>query len=249
MTSLPSLIAEGALDAELGALLWVLLEGRTSVLVVGPSSDRRTEVVDALMDLRPSELPAIQTVVIGAEELWGRRLVDVIRSVKSTDALAATMEASSLRDALERLSGPAVGLTEEELRVLGMVVVLDPDGHLAAAHLLRPVERDMAGHLQRRPPAVLAARDGTGRLEHFAWGVMPEIADRVDREQTDMERQLAGRARLLAQLASGGPADRPAVRALMDQHLATEPPRVAAPERPPARDTWPAVPPQDSHTH
>jgi len=250
VTTLPSLIRGDALDAELGALLWMLVEGRTSVLALGPSSVRRTEVLDALFHLRPDDLRATAMAVIGPDDLWGGQLVEALHSVRAADGFAATMAAGSLREALEQLSGPGVGLTEEELRVLGVVVVLDEEGRLSAAHLLRPVERDMAGHLQRRPPAVLSARDPTtGQLEHFAWGAMPEIADRVDREQADMERRLAARARLLVELAADGDGDAPLVRERMAQHIRDEPPRVAAPERPPARDAWPAAPRQDTHTH
>jgi hypothetical protein len=70
-----------------------------------------------------------------------------------------------------------------------------------AAHYLRPVERDGHGHLQRRPPAVLATWDAKhADFEHFAWGVTPELASRVGRTQADFERRQAGRARFLASI-------------------------------------------------
>ena len=59
----------------------------------------------------------------------------------------------------------------------GVVLILDGAGRVVAAHLQRPPLRDGAGHVQRLGPAVLATWDD--RLdgwEHFAWGVMPELA-------------------------------------------------------------------------
>ncbi|MEZ4598033.1 MAG: hypothetical protein R3C32_15195 [Chloroflexota bacterium] len=72
---------------------------------------------------------------------------------------------------------------------------------VTAAHYLRPIERDVGGHIQRRPPAVLATWDPTAdAFDHFAWGVTGELADRVDRSQASEELQ-AGRAGAIAALA------------------------------------------------
>lgn len=250
-TTLPALIAQDALDPELGALLWMLVEGQVSVLVCGPAGDDRSaELLGALADLRAEGAPPAALVRIEAGRAWGAKLLRMVRTLRAGDALLATMEASSLKEVVARLSGPEVGLTEDELRVLGLVIVLDATGRVSAAHLLRPIERDAAGHLQQRPPAVLAARDpATGELEHFAWGVMPELADRIDREQGDLERRQTARGRLLATMAADGQADPLTVRVRLEDHLRSEPSRVPAPERPPARDPWPATGISGSHSH
>ena len=62
----------------------------------------------------------------------------------------------SLEDVL-RVMGGATEITDDA-RDLGIVLVV-VDGRLQVAHYVRPVERDAAGHLQHRPPAVLSARD------------------------------------------------------------------------------------------
>jgi hypothetical protein len=58
--------------------------------------------------------------------------------------------------------------------------------------------RDAHGHVQRLGPAVLATwepRDGA--WEHFAWGVLPELALRLGRSASDLEREAAARAERL----------------------------------------------------
>jgi hypothetical protein len=74
---------------------------------------------------------------------------------------------------------------------------------VVAAHYLRPVQRDPHGHVQRMGPAVLATWDaGGGRFEHFAWGVMDELAGRTGRRPVEFEREQARRASYLAHLAT-----------------------------------------------
>jgi hypothetical protein len=66
---------------------------------------------------------------------------------------------------------------------------------VAAAHYLRPVARDEHGHVQRMPPAVLATWDATAdRFEHFAWGIVGELASRTGRRPIELEREQARRA-------------------------------------------------------
>ena len=82
-----------------------------------------------------------------------------------------------------------------------------------AAHYARPVARDEHGHSQRLPPAVLAAHDqGADRLEHFAWGVIPELAIRLGRRAGDLEADQARRATVLRGLVDAGIVDIESVR-------------------------------------
>jgi hypothetical protein len=205
--------------------------------------------VEAVLDaMRRADLGRREPVRLAPDGLWGRELRVAIRSLRPADRLAAWADASSLRELLERLGADPVGLSEDELRVLGLVVVVD-DGGVAAVHLLRPVERDAGGHLQRRPPAVLAARAaGDARWDHFAWGIEPELADRVDRSERDLARTLAGRTRLLHELSLRHHRHPDDVARAVRDHLAAEPPREPAPDRPRARDPWPPAG-SDGHTH
>jgi hypothetical protein len=59
---------------------------------------------------------------------------------------------------------------------------------------VRPVERDGAGHLQRRPPAVLAAwNERSGAVDDFSWAVTDELAARTGLTRQDLEDQRESR--------------------------------------------------------
>jgi hypothetical protein len=151
---------------------------------------------------------------------WGAAARTLVRAASIGYGIGATIHADRLEDVHDELR--TVGLTDDELTYLGLIVVVraerSPDGHVhrrvVAAHYARPVGRDEHGHVQRLPPAVVAARDErTDRLEHFAWGVMPELAIRLGRRAGDLERDQAERAAVLRRLAEEGVVDVESVRA------------------------------------
>ncbi|MGH2466209.1 MAG: hypothetical protein ACRDGL_00520 [Candidatus Limnocylindrales bacterium] len=155
-----------------------------------------------------SERPGIGT--------WGLAARVTVRALQLGYSLATTAAAASLHDLLAQLQAPPVALTEDELRRLGLVLMVrevGPGRHrIVAAHYLRPLERYGQGHLQRQPPAVLATWDpATDRFEHFAWGVLPELGARFGRQSGAVERELADRIRLLGPPGPpSGAGDRPA---------------------------------------
>jgi hypothetical protein len=147
---------------------------------------------------------------------WGAAARTLIRAASIGYGIGATIHADRLEDIHDDLMSPAVGLTDDELSYLGLILVVRPerrpDGHVrrrvVAAHYARPVGRDEHGHVQRLPPAVIAVRDdGTDVLEHFSWGVMPELAIRLGRRAGDLEQDQAERAGLLRRLAIEGVVD------------------------------------------
>ena len=86
-------------------------------------------------------------------------------------------------------------------RTSGVVLVLrladDGRRRVVAAHYVRPVARDLHGHLQRLGPAVLATWDpATDEFEHFGWGVTPELARRIGRHAGDFEIEVDRRREL-----------------------------------------------------
>jgi hypothetical protein len=173
---LVALLRSDALDAELGALLWLLREGGLPALVIGPVGEA-----------------SLSAVAEALEEMAG---------AAATAAPVRTLRAESLLDAFDILAADPFHLTDDAIRGLGLVLVVR-DSRVAAAHYLRPVERDREGHLQHRPPAVLATwEESTDRFEHFAWAVTPELAVRVNRTQAELEEESTERAgRLRAALA------------------------------------------------
>ena len=165
---------------------------------------------------------------------WGAAARTLVRAASIGYGIGATIHADRLEEVHDELR--TVGLTDDELTYLGLIVVVraerGPDGHVrrrvVAAHYARPVGRDEHGHVQRLPPAVVAARDErTDRLEHFAWGVMPELAIRLGRRAGDLERDQAERAAVLRRLAEDGVVDVDSVRAAIAEvhrERATQPP-------------------------
>jgi len=158
---------------------------------------------------------------------WGAAARTLVRAASIGYGIGATIHADRLEDVHEALRSPAVGLTDDELSYLGLVLVVrperGPDGHVrrrvVAAHYARPVGRDEHGHVQHLSPAVLAARDErTDRLEHFAWGVLPEIGIRLGRAPGELEREQELRAGILVGLVRDGVVDVPSVQAVIAGH-------------------------------
>jgi hypothetical protein len=123
-----------------------------------------------------------------------------------TGSAGGVLVADSLEEVL-RLSGAPAGTIPDELRELGVVLIVgDVDGwaKVTSAHYVRRLERDAGGHLQRRPPGVLAvweARDA--HFEHFWWAITAELADHAGISPDELERRQADRAEFLTALAAG----------------------------------------------
>jgi energy-coupling factor transporter ATP-binding protein EcfA2 len=264
--SVISLIDDGVLDAELAALLWLLVERRVPIVVAaGPSGVGKSTLLTALLAFLPPEadvrfvlgpdpdlgwLPEAGALgwavpsdpsslepegpgpadpgrtVLASPELsghlpwyaWGRLARVLVRAASLGYGLATTVHAERLEDVLEALSRPPVSLSADELGHIGVVVILRavaprpgsslPRRRVTAAHLVRPPSRDAHGHVQRLGPAVLAARDPEhDRLEHYAWGVIPELAARLGRRAGDLERAHARRVGWLRELVAAGRSD------------------------------------------
>jgi hypothetical protein len=231
--TLASLVARRVLDAELGALLWLLVEGGVPLVVGGADPSVRSDVATAVLGVDPSR----PWVVLDAEAR--PPTLDALAAlIRGGTAVGLSVPGGDLTSIVEALEAPPSALPDDAVRRLGVVLVLAERAlgtRVVAAHNLRPTQRDGGGHLQRRPPAVLATWDAdTDSFEHFAWGVTPELGDRVDRAQADLEDRQRGRAALIERAVGAGVVASGAFGDLVRDHLATEPPRVPAPLRPAA---------------
>jgi hypothetical protein len=237
---LVDLLRAGALDAELAALLWLLLEARTPVVVVGTEPGPCDRVIDGLRGLLPEDARLVEVepdddfgwlreapdlgwhrdgpdavgsgreavtadngvlVVrgLGAQGgVGGARARIVVRALALGYGVLATMAGDGLEDALNTLHAREIGTEADERSRLGVVLtVVDDAGtsRVTAAHYVRPVALDTHGHVQRLPPAILATwNPGTVRWDHFAWGVLPDIAGRLGITTIELEREQARRA-------------------------------------------------------
>jgi hypothetical protein len=222
--SLVELIRHGTLDAELAALVWVLVEGRIPLVVAAPADvvarGAASEVLrGSLASLRPDLGLAGLDALDVATPLAARNARELVHA----DRPGGVAAAGSLQALYDHLgSSPPAGLTEDELSFLGCVLVLGEDAapqvaaadpamapiqtvRVAAAHYIRPLHRDEHGHAQLLGPAVLATWDPRARaFEHFAWGVLPEIAARLGKRAGDLEADLHHRRDDLAGLAAAG---------------------------------------------
>ena len=168
-------------------------------------------------DAVPRATPASTVIVArklageGPGATSGERARLVVRALAVGYGLIATMDEPDLEGALERLHRAPVGTDADERSRLGVVLAVGEVGRGArvlAAHYVRPVARDQHGHVQRLPPAVLATWNmATDGFDHFAWGVLPELAARVGRRPVELERE---QARLAGVLRGG---ERPSDRA------------------------------------
>jgi hypothetical protein len=205
--SLVELIRTGVLDAELAALVWVLVEGAVPVVVAAPD-ERLGAGAQLLRGIIGSIRPELDDVELG-QPLTRTAAGRLTRGKRPGGVVAG----ASLEDVHRRLASPPLPMSDDELTFLGCVLVLGPSSaggspgplRVVAAHYARPLARDAHGHQQRLGPAVLATWDEqAGRYEHFSWGVLPEIAARLGRRPGDLERDLHHRRDDLAGLAKAG---------------------------------------------
>lgn len=207
--SIVDLIGRGTLDAELAALVWLLVEGDVPLVVIAPSARLGAAAQllrGVLASIRPDQVTPELEQPLGATAV--RRL---LRGRLPGGLIAG----ESLDDVYRTLKAPPLPISDDELTFLGCVLVLGgaesskPGGssgrlRVVAAHYVRPLARDAHGHAQRLGPAVLATWNAErGHYEHFDWGVLPEIASRLGRRAGDLELDLHHRRDDLAGLVKG----------------------------------------------
>jgi hypothetical protein len=188
------LIRRRVMDAELAALVEILAAHRLPLVVAAP---------DAAADVAAEVLAAVDGGRIPVDlDALGDGALALLRAASLGAGFAATIRAGSLEEVRERLRVVA-GAGDDELSYLGVVVVLDASGQVVAAHHVRPLALDGHGHVQRLGPAVLAARDTrSGRLEHFAWGILAELAARISTKAGDLEAEIDRRRDALVHAVS-----------------------------------------------
>jgi hypothetical protein len=201
---IPAVVVGGAGEARRGAreaLAALLPAGTPIVRLAGADEDFAWMPQAGELGWRPTgaAVPGTPGAAMIADlepgATWGEAAHLAIRALTAGYSLLGTADGTSLDDALARLADPPVAAIDDEITRLGVVLVLGGDGRLAIAHYLRPVARDPGGHVQRLPPASLAAWNGkTERFDHFAWGVLSELAGRTGRRPLAFEREQAQRA-------------------------------------------------------
>jgi hypothetical protein len=149
--SILDLVDSGTIDCKLAGLLWILMEGRASVLVAaGPSFAGKTTLLHALLDFLPPGLqrvslkgdyedfkftensPPEKTYMIAEEisnhgffedYLWGYKAIRAFKLLSEGYALGATIHARNSQEVLYVLY-KHLGIPLPELARLGIVVNL-----------------------------------------------------------------------------------------------------------------------------
>ncbi|HEY7522756.1 MAG TPA: hypothetical protein VH720_03755 [Candidatus Limnocylindrales bacterium] len=180
------------------------LPSRTTIVGLIRNGVLDAELAALLWLLSEEGLPIQVALGGGDSSMLADGLLDLVPHV-------GRVTGASLEDVLAATSG--------DPSRLGVVLVAGRE-RVAAAHYVRPPLRDAGGHIRPQGPAVLAAWDeGLGTLEHYAWGVIPELAERVGRRAGDLELDLERRRAYLADLAAAAILDPTAVRAALDGFL------------------------------
>lgn len=215
--SLVALVAKGVLDAELAALVWVLVEARVPLVIAAPPGRAGAGgqlLAGIIGSIHPDESVEVLLGPLGPAGASG-----LVRGRRA----GGVLEADSLADVRQQLGTGPLPLSEDQLTFLGCVLVIGEGSEgrrgrlrVTAAHYVRPLARDAHGHSQRLDPAVLAAWEPRlERYEHFAWGVLPEIAARLGRRTGDLEADLHHRRDDIAGLAKAGVTNLDEVRRLV----------------------------------
>jgi hypothetical protein len=172
-----------------------------------------TLVRDGVIDAQTAALVSLLAengvpLVVAAADATDTPIAEKLRAALGAVS-GGTLLARSLEDVLRFSGATALGAeVPDAARDLGLVVVVgrpsaDRGPVVVSVHYVRPVERDAAGHLQRRPPALLAAIDErSGRTDHFFWAITDELATRAEMDAAELDDQRRDRARILENLSS-----------------------------------------------
>lgn len=204
--TITALLADGTLDADLAALLWALADAGVPLVIASRETGRGEELRAAIRDVTDRSHSAADGALAG-----GTLVADSLEDVLGVGAGGRAPDGGVPDRSVPDGGGAPVAGVPDVARDLGVVVVMGAKAggrRVTSAHYIRPVERDKAGHLQRRPPALLAAWDErAGRFDHFDWGISDELATRAGVDAYEFEGLLRRRARLLADLAAAGVSD------------------------------------------
>jgi hypothetical protein len=177
-------VATGVLDAELAALVWLLVEDGIPVLVVGMEAVARDELLDALVAAMPGTRRPDRAAPVGEG-----RLVRVAGTLATStppgmlraalgqttgrSGLAATIEGTDLAEALAMLRRQ--GISDDEASFLGTVLVLRPVADRLVA------DRLVADRPTAEPEAVMSGRDQRVVAAHYLRPMARDAGGHVQR--------------------------------------------------------------------
>lgn len=165
--SLVDLIATGTLDADLAALLWLLVEGEVPLVVVAPEAR-----LGAAAQLLDGILGSIRPDVPAADPARPMGTTAARRLIRGREA-GSVMAGTSLEDVFRSLRAGPLPLGDDELTFLGCVLVLGSGAGTAAAGSA-PAASAPAGSLAPGSPA--AGSPAVGRVDADQSGRLRVVA-------------------------------------------------------------------------
>lgn len=243
--SIVALLADRVLDARTAALLWLLLERRASLVVVAPGSDAgKTTLLTALLDFLPPGVRRIylrgwsETFDFPADAaparsyllcneisahlpvyLWGCQVRRLFTMLEQGYALAATLHAGGLDEAIATLTAPPLAVPRRAVARLDLLLLLDGD---ATGRRVRTLDylHDARGTGELAPTTLVrwdSASQTFRHREHPPAGLL----ERTGQEPAALLAELHRRARFLTDLAARGRAARDEVRAALGEWYTT----------------------------
>ena len=215
------LIADGALDAELAAWLWLLIEaGASTIVCAGPSGVGKSTLLTSLLPFLNAERkpyfvrgryerfdaidpPAAGTHALLINEisahlpiyLWGPGLARAHELAHQGAQLMATAHADTPGELVHQLAGFPNDLAEGDLACWHLVIFLDAwIANRAVFREIRAVETFLIGadrRLTTRTLAGRAQRRASLRLDHAAMSLLVARLGIGDRAAEDVIRRAA----------------------------------------------------------
>ncbi len=205
-TNLAGLVVERAVDPELAALVWLLVEGEVPLVVTGPASlAERSAVAGALLSVDPGR----PFVLLDADD-EAPTLARLSALLRGGLCVGLVLAGPDLQGVFDRLRAVPASLPDDAIRRLGLVLVVDETvrGTRVEGGSLPAADRARRPGTPAAAPARGPGRPGTKRPMDSSTtpgAIMPELADRVDRSQADLEQRQLDRAGFLATMARTGP--------------------------------------------
>ena len=241
--TLLELVKNNTLDIEMAALLWLLVEKKSSIIVAaGPQLAGKTTLLTALTDLIPpwyekvytrgwdedfsflSETESANTYILVPEfsnhtpaYLWGDELKTLFQALERGYSVAATMHADSPEEVVGMLGGHPLNIPAEQIANLHAIV------NLALVYGEQGLMRRVSQITLIGPGArftLLARWDSESDIfSHIqSPDVLAAVATRLDMSQEELEADLARRGERLESRTEQDFADAGELERLVAQH-------------------------------
>ncbi|UCC17860.1 MAG: Flp pilus assembly complex ATPase component TadA [Dehalococcoidales bacterium] len=228
--SILELVNTGTLDLHLAAILWMMMEQRSSIIVgAGPSYSGKTTMLNALLDLLPPDMKRIylygdyhdfgfvKTAVpsktyMVAEEfnthlnyVWGQTAITAFTLLKEGYSMGGTMHARTPQEVVylfHKYLGLSLPLISYIDAVVNINVTWDKDYRSEPVRQVESVGLLLPGDEETLSLGVVALREeGENNLKYADSAQLRKLfSEKYEADLTDIEKEIAIREQYLEQL-------------------------------------------------